>query len=124
MTWRPKKGMNSWQQVWEWRHGYDGFFHLIAAFANRIPQMLFIFFTGSENNYWKSVDKHGLQTWYAPHNLVRGLLHLIGGMTLVLVPFGMKNEVENGDVGSKTWFDILTWLIGQWGMIIWIFLML
>lgn len=73
MTWRPQKGLNSWQQVWKWRKGYSppG---LIFAFLNRIPQMTY---PAGEKAYWTSVDDDGLHNPIARHNIWRQPWHFL-----------------------------------------------
>lgn len=114
MMWRPKNGNNSWQQLHK-DGNLDfrkrGFFNVAQSLFWRLPNVTFPF---GEVAYWQSVDKFGVEEFWAPHNLWRGVWHFMFGATLIGLYFGMENEVKNGFRGAKTRFDLLAYISGAY----------
>lgn len=114
MSWRPPKGLNSWQTLYrdgKFNVKNRGLYKVIRSAFWRLPNVTYPL---GESRYWDSVDKYGDLEWRAPHNLWRGLFHFVGGLSVVGLYFGVENEVREGFKHSKTRFDLLTWISGAY----------
>lgn len=81
----------------------------LSRLAQRIPDVTFPL---GENRFRNmQLDKGDL---HFPVIAWRSVWHFVGGMTVLLLPFGMVQETKDGYLGVKTWIDVLTWNLGSW----------
>lgn len=123
MTWRPAKNQTSLERLWK-----DGklnpfkrnIFKVVRSFLWRLPNSTY---PAGEDEYWRSIDVYGQETWNAPHNVWRQMWHFIAGAALgIVLPYlvvasliAAKESYEaftNKKLYFKNILDLAVWTTG------------